>query len=207
MSSNLLAPPFATILLTAGESQRFEGGPKALVPVAGRPILSRLAGIAQDLGCRPVIAVVGAHSTEIRREAATGIDVFVENAGWAAGRTGSLSAGLSALPRGSGVVVWPVDVPFVEAKTVAALLRVAREDSVAMWFTPTYHGSGGHPILLRPEGVGFARRLPAALPLRAAPFRRGLGERRVPVTDPAVLDNANTLTEFARAEIAWRNRS
>jgi CTP:molybdopterin cytidylyltransferase MocA len=154
-----------------------------------------------------VLGVLGAGASQIRSAGIHGIDAFVENPAFQAGRTGSIQSGLAAVPAGWGALIWPVDVPFVEAKTVRALVAAAEHETVAIWFTPTFDGRGGHPIALAPEAIRQAGVIPEGVPFRDSPFRKGLGELRVPVTDPGVLDNTNTPAEWSRAERAWRDRS
>ena len=200
-------PRFAAILLCAGGSRRWGlSGPKSLSSLDGRPVLERVARKAMEGGCEQVIAVLGSGADRIRAAKVVGIDRLVENVRWEHGRTGSIVVGLRAVPNGWGALVWPIDAPFVEAKSVRALLRTARQGSLAIWFTPTHLGRKGHPIVLSPEAVAQALLLPENLPFRSAPFRGGLAELQVPVNDPGVLDNTNTPEEWADAERAWLRR-
>ncbi len=200
-------PGVAAVVLAAGASARWGlRGPKSLAPIDGRPALEHVASTARSAGCDPVVAVVGSPEVAERLGGAAGIDRLVVHPEWGAGRTGSLRAGLEQVPRGSAAVVWPVDVPFVRTDTVAHLIRRAGRESLAVWVTPTLNGLGGHPIVLTSAGVALALRLPVDTPLRDAPFRRGLGEHRIPVDDPGVIDNTNYPEEFGAAERAWRAR-
>ncbi len=200
-------PRVGAVVLAAGASSRWGAlGPKALAAIEGRSALAHVARSARIAGCAPVVAVVAPGAREWPSEAREEPDRFVVNPDPEEGRTGSLRLGLAELPEGSGAMVWPVDVPFVRPETVSDLVRHTGRESLAVWLTPTYEGRGGHPVGLTAAGVALARHLPASVPLRDAPFRRGLGERRIAVDDPGVIDNTNYFHEFAAAGRAWRAR-
>ena len=200
-------PSYVAVILCAGASRRWgASAPKALAPIGGAPALERIARVAREGGCSAVLAVTGAGGKAIAERGIPGLDDLVAHPDWERGRTSSVRAGLRRLPARAGALIWPVDVPFVEAATVNTLIEAARRERVAIWITPTFDGHGGHPIVLGPEAVGRTLDLSDSVPLRDAPFRRGLGERRVPVPDPGVLDNTNTPEEFRLAEDRWRSR-
>jgi CTP:molybdopterin cytidylyltransferase MocA len=199
--------PIGTIILAAGASSRFGGrAPKGLSPVGKGTAMGRIADVATDLGLTPVVLVLGARAELLEPAGQARTDAIAENPDWAQGRTGSIQRGLEKLPEGSAALVWPVDVPFVSPSTLDRLLAAAREPGLAQWWTPTWDGRGGHPILLSPWAARQVEALPKEFPLRDAPFRQGVAERRVPVQDPGILDNLNTRDAFVRAEAAWRRR-
>jgi nicotine blue oxidoreductase len=199
--------PFSTIILAAGASRRFgPGPPKALAPLGDGSVLDRIAAVVSSRGAAPIVLVVGARAEELRPRVPSTIDEVVPNPSWASGRTGSLQRGLAVVPRDRLVAVWPVDVPFVAVDTLDRLLEEAARESLAQWWTPTWNGRGGHPILLSGWAVQQVLGLSVDSPLNAAPFRTPVTECRVPVEDPGILDNVNTREEFTRAEAAWRRR-
>jgi molybdenum cofactor cytidylyltransferase len=85
------------ILLAAGGSRRF-GGTKLLARIHDETLLHRSARIA--LGCRPAgcIVVLGANGARLRRELRNLPVEVVVNRRWRAGLSGSLRAGIAALP-------------------------------------------------------------------------------------------------------------
>jgi CTP:molybdopterin cytidylyltransferase MocA len=201
------APATVAVLLAAGASSRWGAqGPKALAPVDGRPVLARVIECARRAGCDAVHLVVGSDAERIRSAPLPPVDRVVENPNWPAGQSSSALAGFRSVGPGAFALLWPVDVPFVAEETVRALRRSGSADGLALWWTPTYEGRGGHPILLSPQGVALAAALPDDLPLKDAPFRRGPGEVRVPVADPGVLDNTNYPRAFDEARRRWERR-
>ncbi len=194
------------IVLAAGASVRFGGSPKALLAVDGEPAVVRIVRQLGEVGTLPPVVVTGAEVAGIRAVLAGGPARVVENPAWAAGRTGSVQAGLSVLGSGDPIVLWPVDHPFVEAKTVRGLLDAARTDPVSVWFIPSYRGRSGHPVAFRASVVPRLRALSPAEPLRAVLAPLGAGVRRIASDDPGVLANVDTPEAFerARAERAAR---
>ena len=62
----------AAIVLAAGLGTRFNDGKpsrvaKVLLPLAGKPMISYTLSLLEEIGCRPIIIVVGYLSTQIKR--------------------------------------------------------------------------------------------------------------------------------------------
>src|SRR3954462_12488835 len=110
------------IVLAAGASSRM-GQAKAALPFGqtGETVLSRIVSTLLSGGAPRVVVVSGAHMDAVRRAMPsheTRAHV-IEHAGWAQGQLSSLLAGLRAVddPLLEGVIVTPVDVPLVSART------------------------------------------------------------------------------------------
>jgi nicotine blue oxidoreductase len=200
----------AGLVLAAGEGAR-HGGPKALVREGDRTWLETAVRLLFEGGCDPVVVVLGAEAGAAR----AGVDVARAEAGleraavgptdptsserlawvthetWAAGRTGSLQAGLRALSTAvGGVVVHAVDFPGVLPRTVRILVEAATEASPAI-LLPVHAGRRGHPILLGRATWNEILALGPDEPLRTV-IRRDPGRvREVWVNDPAIHDNRN----------------
>lgn len=135
----------AGLLLAAGAGRRM-GGPKALVEVAGEPLVRRGIRLLTDGGCAPVVVVVGAGADDVRA-LCVGTTV-VEAHAWATGMGASLRAGLAALGTTDALacVVALVDQPLV---TPAAVLRLrAARDAGAVAAVACYDGHPRNPVLL-----------------------------------------------------------
>ncbi|MFZ0698682.1 MAG: nucleotidyltransferase family protein [Thermoplasmata archaeon] len=197
----------AALLLSGGASSRFDGRPKALLPVGSRPAIRRMAEIALDEELFPVIAVAGAHAEAVL-QAVRGLPVSVVGAErWREGRTASIQAGLAVIPPEHDVLLWPVDHPFVEPATVLELLRARANDALGSWFLPTWGGHGGHPVLIRRSVFPAIRSLAPDAPLRNLLPELGPQVVRVPVDDPGVFANVDTLERYVAAHQEWRERS
>ncbi len=196
----------AALLLSGGASTRFAGQPKALLPAGERTSIRRLAETSLAAGLDPVVAVVGTHRAPIAHEL-RGLPVeVVEAEDWYEGRTATVQAGLRAIPDDRDVLLWPVDHPFVAARTVDVLLSVRDRDDLAVWFIPTYRGRGGHPVLWR---AGLREDLLELRPdasIRLLLPELGPQVRRVAVEDPGVVANVDTPEEYRAALDLWRER-
>lgn len=136
----------AGIVLAAGAGRRF-GMPKALVRHRGALFVEHAAEVLHRAGCTPVVVVLGARASEVRRVARLPGSSIVDNPEWTTGMGSSLRAGLAALAASSAVatVVLPVDTPGVTAEAVRRLTGLATPDALAR---ATYDGRPGHPVLL-----------------------------------------------------------
>jgi CTP:molybdopterin cytidylyltransferase MocA len=122
------------------------GRPKALVELAGEPLIVRALRTLAEGGATPVVVVLGARADDVRALLPAGVSA-VEAPDWHEGMGASLRAGLAALD-GSGVdaaVVHLVDLPGVPAAAVARLAAVGGRDVLAR---AAYGGRPGHPVLL-----------------------------------------------------------
>ena len=201
-----IRPRIAAVVPAAGASARFHGFPKACLDIGGEPAVRRIVRLALEEGCSPVIVVAGPHEPEIRRVLSGEPVHIVAHPDWASGRTGSIQAGLGRAPPGEDAILWPVDHPFVDGRTLATLTVARRHDDLALWFIPMYHGEGGHPVLLRAEAIAAVRNLRPSDPLRGLLPHLGAQVRRVAVGDPGVVANTDTPEEYHRHLEAWRQR-
>jgi molybdenum cofactor cytidylyltransferase len=183
------------LILAAGASTRFEGRPKALLPISGEPAVVRLVRISQEEGFVPRV-VVGSHSAEIRSALYLSRVDIVDNPEWADGRTGSVQKGIEGLTDATSVLLWPVDHPFVQAMTLRRLRTVAEHDAMGVWFIPTFGGFGGHPVLLEPAVLPRIRALNPGAALRTLIPGFGPQVVRVPVEDPGVRANIDTERDY-----------
>ncbi len=198
-----MAPETAALILSGGASSRLGGEPKALLAVDGRSGIRRIAELCLGDGFDPVTVVVGPHRHAIAHEL-RGIPVELLDAeDWAEGRTASVQAGLAALPPDRDILFWPVDHPFVRARTIDALLAARSTDLLGVWFIPTFEGRSGHPVLWRPVVRQDIFDLRPDAPLRALLPEFGPQVRRVPVDDPGVVANVDTPEAFLQAVSAW----
>ncbi|MHB1434953.1 MAG: nucleotidyltransferase family protein [Thermoplasmata archaeon] len=179
----------AALLLSGGGSRRWDRHPKALIPVRGRPALEYMAGVAFRAGCDPIVAVTG--PGQALAEASLGsLPVRIVHVVDAPGaRTGSVQAGLAALPTDLDLLLWPVDHPFVRAETVTGLLAARTAEPSGSWWVPEFCGKGGHPVVIGASVLPRIRALRADDSLREARPDDATALRRLPVDDPGVVAN------------------
>ncbi|MGQ0576584.1 MAG: nucleotidyltransferase family protein [Pseudonocardia sp.] len=134
------------LLLAAGAGRRM-GRPKALVELAGEPLVRRALRVLDAGGCAPLVAVLGAAAEEVAAVLPEGVRGVVA-AGWATGMGASLRAGLEALDATAADValVHLVDLPGVTAEAVARL--VAASTGPDTLTRAAYGGRPAHPVLI-----------------------------------------------------------
>lgn len=194
------------IVLAAGAGTRL-GGPKAVRPVRGQPMLERVLACAAEAGLPTAVVVAGADVAGVEAIAAAGDGPrpqVVAHAGWAAGRSGSLAAGLRALaPDDAAWLLWPVDVCLVGPELVRALLRAREAHPTAQAWIPSHGGRRGHPALFaRAQAaafLGLTPDQPAREVVRALAARPG-ALVHVDAPDAACLIDIDTPQDLARAE-------
>lgn len=133
--------PIAGIIVGAGAGKRF-GGPKAIATLSdGRRFVDAAAETARDAGLSPLVTVLPPGV-----EAPNGA-VHVVNARADGEQVVSVRLGLAQLANTTvvGVVVWPVDHPFVTLESVLAVMDGARRTGAPI-VRPQFEGEHGHPV-------------------------------------------------------------
>jgi nicotine blue oxidoreductase len=144
-------PRVGVVILAAGRGSRLGGVAKALIERGGQTFLERIAGTCDRAMVAPAVVVVGEpfagqvaeHAAELGLEVAVnpdpdrGMGSSVEvGFAHAAQRWGDLDAAL----------LWPVDHPWVELETVAAIAGRAATGAVVIPVVGRADGDrGGHP--------------------------------------------------------------
>jgi molybdenum cofactor cytidylyltransferase len=181
----------AGVLLAAGASARL-GQPKQLLAYRGQTLLRRAAETGMIAGLAPLVVVIGAEATAMRRELA-GLPVeIVENTRYREGQSTSLRAGLAALPRTvEAVVLLLVDLPRVDPPLVRALVA-AWQATGAPIVRPAFEGRAGNPVLF---GAALLPELAAARGDEGgrAVLRAHAGSvHLLPVDTPGILQDVDT---------------
>ena len=143
-----MVEPVAGLVLAAGASTRM-GLNKLLLELDGTSLLRRAASRALDAGLAPVVVVLGYEVERARREL-HGLDVQVTlNSSHRLGLSGSLRAGIAALPDDVGAaIVILADMPFVTSHMLATLVDRFRHGSAPLVISE-YDGAYAPPALYR----------------------------------------------------------
>jgi molybdenum cofactor cytidylyltransferase len=143
------------LILAAGQSTRMRGADKLAQDIAGEPLLRRIARSARSVSPQVFIALPSADHP--RQALIAGLDVtplILPDA--AEGMSGTLRAGVAALPECARFMVLLADLPALEAADLELVLRApAAAPDALIWRGATADGKPGHPILfdasLRPR--------------------------------------------------------
>lgn len=176
------------------------GRSKASLPWGGRTLLEAWVQRLLGAGAEQVAAVLGAELPLVRSQVDPALPIlWVENPEpERSGPRESLLLGLDALPADSCALFTPVDVPVVEAATLAQLLDAWRSaDSEPLAVLPRCCDRTGHPVLAGPD---FVRRLYEGEPGDRIDGFLAWASRRllfVDVEDDRVLANMNEPADYA----------
>jgi CTP:molybdopterin cytidylyltransferase MocA len=184
------------IVLAAGDGKRL-GGPKALLAwpsPSGKDRPLSIAHAEDRLAAESAEVLIVVRKTMIPAllgYVRPGIHLLSSDAAADLGPAGSLGFAVSRLPEGDPIVITPVDTQPARAETVRALIDRLAADPTLLAARPSYHGRGGHPVVLRRAALD-------AYKAGATPTLRdhlaSLGDRVavVEVSDPTIVLDLNT---------------
>lgn len=137
----------AVIILAAGESARL-GQPKQNLLFEGQTLLQRAVQTGFDVGCAPVIVVLGAHADRI---IAVNNVQLIHNPDWQEGMASSIRCGIEAIIHDESIeqaIIMPCDQPLVTSALINDLIRTAQNAGSAM-VACSYQGITGPPVLFK----------------------------------------------------------
>jgi UDP-N-acetylglucosamine diphosphorylase/glucosamine-1-phosphate N-acetyltransferase len=128
--------PLAAVIMAAGQGKRMKNPDKAKVMhhLAGMPLIGHVVGLAQGLGCTPIVVVVG-HQRESIIGYLTSFDGQVDFAVQAEqlGTAHAVRMTEQALDEFEGdVLILSGDAPMTRPSTLAAALSLHREKNAAV---------------------------------------------------------------------------
>jgi len=193
----------AGLILAAGTSSRM-GTPKPLLEWQGETFLDRLIGRLTP-HCSPVIVVLGHQAAEVRdRARRAGEATFVINPGYRQGQLSSLQCGLRALPAEADAVLFTlVDLPAVEAATIARLAGQTPSLAPPGLLIPRHQGRRGHPVGCSRELIAELLALPADSQAKVVVHRHLERACYVDVDDPGILRDVDDPEAYQALLESW----
>jgi len=198
----------AAVVLAAGLSRRM-GSPKALLPLAGRPLIVHVVDTLTAAGISQIVVVTG-HESSLHRDALAAYPSvkLVHNSDYASGEMlSSVQAGVRAIA-GAGCdafLIAPVDQPLVRAETVR-MLCAAWDESRKLIVMPRYREQRGHPVLVSVVGAGEILALTAGETLKTFVRRHRARTLEIDVDDEGVVGDIDTPQQYQAAVDAWAAR-
>jgi molybdenum cofactor cytidylyltransferase len=189
----------AAVVLAAGMSRRM-GALKALLPLGGEPIITRVVStIEQVCSIDPIIVVTGYKADEIRRAMDHSVARCIHNAGFeAGGMLSSIQAGVRALANHcDGFFLVLGDQPLVRSETYRTLARSGFDKKTII--LPTFNDKRGHPVLISMDGAQDILGLSCGATLKDFISAQKDHTIEVPVDDSAILDDIDTPEDYERA--------
>jgi molybdenum cofactor guanylyltransferase len=178
------------VILAGGQGRRMGGADKALLPLAGRPLVAHVIDRFAPQVERLAISANG----DAGRFAGFGLPVLPDDA--SLGPLSGVLAGLSWAEGADAVVTVPVDCPFLPGDLAPRLLLAG---------PPAMAVSGGRdhpvcaiwPVSLRLPLAAF---LASGAKARVTDFLEGHGVARADFADDGAFRNINTASDLAAAE-------
>jgi molybdenum cofactor cytidylyltransferase len=139
----------AALVLAAGRSRRMAPLNKLLVADNnGTPMVARVVDNVLASRARPVIVVSGYESQRVEEALAGRPVISAQTEDYAEGLSGSLKAGLAALPpEAEGVIICLGDMPLVTGAMIDRLLAAFDPEEGRSIVMPTFRGKQGNPML------------------------------------------------------------
>ncbi len=186
------------IILAAGASRRL-GEDKALLEVAGNPLVALVAQRLSAAGCTPIVIVTRAELAFACLGAAPECKVAI-NKSPQEGRTGSIQVGLLALGEDNGrlpkaVLIVPLDRP---GWSMSTLEKVVNSEGCVC---PEKDGRGGHPLRISGTEVKAIMAAPSDTSLRQL-----TKPQRILVEDEFLHLNIDTPEDMVELE-RWASQS
>lgn len=183
------------VVLAAGLASRF-GGNKLLAGLDGRPVLQHVLDRIAAVGVGPTVVVLGEDRDAVRAAIRWRGEHVVINEAPRAGLSGSLRAGIDALPDTCpATLVVLGDQPRLPVDAVRALLATDLDGAIAA--VPVYAAGGrGHPVLLARAAFRLVRHVAGDTGLRDALAARAAAVREVAV--PGANPDIDTPDDLAR---------
>ncbi len=133
MSQNLSTEPVVAIVVAAGSGVRLGGEvPKAVRPLAGRPLVSWSVAALAAGGVTEVVVVVGDGLQDVFAEALADAPIPWRIVIGGATRQESVARGIAALPPGEIVLVHDAARPLVPVEVVRAVIEAVRSGAPAV---------------------------------------------------------------------------
>ena len=134
------------VVLAAGRSERM-GTQKLLLPLGGKPVITRVVDALLESSVEQILVVVG-RDGKLVQEAVRDREVqFVPNPDSSSDMLGSVRCGLRALPAGcEAVLVAMGDQPGISSELVNQLICSFGDDKSKI-VVPAWEGHRGHPVL------------------------------------------------------------
>lgn len=177
------------------------GHAKALLRCgAGGPtFVTSLIAALRDGGLDDVLVVGRPGDEALRREVEAGGARFVENPRPQDGQLSSLLAGLNVADRPGvrGLMAVPVDMPLINSRIVAALLK-AFAASPAPIVRAVHRGRHGHPVIFSRAVFPDLRRADPAAGARAVVSAHAADVVDVEIEEPAVVTDIDTPEDYER---------
>jgi CTP:molybdopterin cytidylyltransferase MocA len=171
------------------------GAFKPLLPFGDKTVIECCIESLRDGGVETIVVVVGHRAAEVRKKLDQQSLLFAMNPDPKSEMGASIAAGVHELPEQcQAVVIALCDHPAVPPTVVTTLLETWKEG--ARLVIPTWHGRGGHPVLIDLNLESELRELSTSGGLRSLFEAHKNDVRRVAVASPFIARDMDTWDDY-----------
>ena len=189
------------VIVAAGLSSRM-GDFKPMMNIGSISIAQRVVATLRQAGIGKIVMITGHNAVALERHLANLGIIFLRNEHFETTEMfDSAKIGLDYIQdKCDRVLFTPIDIPLFTSATVEAMIA-----SEAPLVYPTTQGRSGHPILLSSQLIPQILTDSGTNGLRGAISRLHLSPARIPVNDPGILMDADTMEDYD-ALLQYHNR-
>lgn len=185
------------VVLAAGRSARM-GAQKLLLPLDGKPMITRIVDAVLQSGADKVFVVVGRDAGQVRGVLPNRGVTFVTNPDAEGDMLTSVRCGVRALPPGcNGVLIVLGDQPGATHELIGELIRCFRKTGQGI-IVPKYQSQRGHPLLFAAHFCDEVLTKHSDTGLRGLLLAHPEEVIELPVASSAVLEDLDTPEDYAR---------
>lgn len=184
----------AAILLAAGQSRRM-GAFKPLLPFGKQTVIEACINYLIEGGVRSIVVVVGHRAEDIRKQLSSWPLTFAFNPDPTGEMATSIAIGVRELPdEARATLIALVDYPAIPSSVVVALIN--EWSKCFRLVKPTWHGRGGHPVLVDLSLREELLNLDPARGLKALFDKNRDNASRVEVDSPYIARDIDTWDDY-----------
>jgi molybdenum cofactor cytidylyltransferase len=181
------------LILAAGKGSRI-GKPKLMLKINNKSFISVILERVRSAGIDDVVCVVSSETYEWTKKNIS-CDIVI-NAEPEKGMISSVYFGAVNLKECEGVMIIPVDHPFVEADTYKELIEKFKNNKDSI-IKPGYEGKSGHPVIIPYNIIKSINKEDFSSGLKEVIKKSGRIQIFVDVKDKGILKNINTKEDLA----------
>lgn len=194
-------PDFCGVVIAAGRSTRMGGFPKPLLHTDGERFVERVLATLDTASVSERVVILGyEHETVRARADLSTATAILLNEQYKDGMLSSVQIGVETAQDAGvdGLLLWPVDFPFVPVEAVRRLYDTFREEPTDI-VLPVVDDERGHPTLFATSTFEALLAAPENEGARAVVYADETDVMEVSIDDERILVDIDTPEEYWRA--------